>query len=114
MNHVASPSSRPRINVVVCTADPLASGYCPLQYLERVDTAQGSMSSSDRDSSPVDDIPRLARPALAAVVDDVRTCQAGTEIARLVLAACRAEALRRTEKTRRRRPGEIVRRGNGL
>ena len=75
----------------------------------RLDTAQGSMSTSHRDRRrPLDHLARHPRAALAAAVDDLRARQAGAALARLVLATGRAQALRRAEAARRGRSGRAA------
>ena len=72
----------------------------------RVDTAQGTMSRCAGDESPR---PRRRTPCSACSgcgLDDVRAGQAGAAQPPLVLAAGRAQAVRRAQAAGRRRPGD--------
>src|SRR5690348_13360427 len=74
-----------------------------------IDGVLGSMSTWKRaelGTIPDDDVVCPARAAQHPVLDDVRADQAGPAQPRLVLAASRAQAVRRAEAARRMRPGD--------
>src|SRR5262249_50627086 len=104
-NQVAGPSSRSRTRASIGLSLPVDTALCSMSIV--VDTAQGSMSRCGHDGIATeaadDDLARHPRAARAEPVADLRAGRAGAAQPRMVLAARRAQALRRTEAPRRRR-----------